>query len=390
MVCQAVLIIGLPFIKINGESALRFDVPSLKFHFFGLTLWMDELFLVLAAVIFLSLLFILVTMLFGRIWCGWVCPQTVIDRFTLFIERAKRGSLGRRLIAYPSLALISVFIAANLLWYVVSPYDFLPALLEEGPGDLLWGAWAVLSAVLFINFLFIRQTFCSTVCPYAKLQGTLFDDRTLAVAFDEGRSQECLDCMACVKACPAGIDIRRGPDAACIHCAECIDACAPIMARRDKKSLIGYFFGSPVTGGNSPRDNVVLVALVTILFLLLFLYLLTARSSLDVTVLPNHSFRPRVNERGVVVNSYIISIKNRGREDVELNITAEGQGEELKVTPERTFHVKAGAIEKRKVYVSFMAGSSSESLQSIDISVETQGEERMRVTEQANLLIPGK
>jgi cytochrome c oxidase accessory protein FixG len=389
MACQAVVIIGLPFLEINGESALRFDVPSLELHVFGLTLWIDELFIVLTAIIFLSLLVILITVLFGRIWCGWVCPQTVIDEFTSFVEKGGKRSAPGRLTSYTATLVMSIFIAANLIWYFVSPYDFVPDLFGGNLGNVVWGAWGILSLSLFLNFLFLRQTFCSTVCPYAKLQGTLFDEKTLIVSFDDRRSKECIDCGACIRSCPAGIDIRDGQDAACIHCAECIDTCAHIMARKDRKSLIGYFFGSPAGGANGLRYNVVLIGTVTALFFSLLLYLLVVRSPLDVTVLPNHAFPPRMSSKGDVVNSYIISIKNRGRHDEDLRITVEGIGEMIKVTPDRTVPVKAGTIERHHIYVSARGINGNDSLRHIQLSVETLGKERFRATDRASFVLPG-
>jgi cytochrome c oxidase accessory protein FixG len=389
MACQAVVIIGLPFLEINGESALRFDVPSLELHLFGLTLWIDELFIVLTAVIFLSLLVILITVLFGRIWCGWVCPQTVIGEFTSFVKKAGKRPLSGKLMSYTAALLISILVAANLIWYFVSPYDFIPDLFGGNLGNVVWGSWGVLSVILFLNFLFLRQTFCTTVCPYAKLQGTLFDDKTLVVSFDGRRFEECIDCRSCVRACPVGIDIRDGLDAACIHCAECIDTCARIMVRKKRKSLIGYFFGSHAGGMNGLRYNVVLIGTITAFFFLLLIYFLVVRSPLDLTVLPNHAFPPRISSSGDVVNSYIVSIKNRGRNDEEVRISVEGMGEMIRVTPDRAVPVKSGAIERHNIYVSARGIDGDESLRPIQISVETQGKERFRAKEEAGFVLPG-
>jgi cytochrome c oxidase accessory protein FixG len=389
MVCQAVVIIGLPFLEINGESALRFDVPSLELHLFGTTLWIDELFIVLTAIIFLTLLVILVTVLFGRIWCGWVCPQTVIGEFTSFVKKAGKRPLPGKLTSYTAALLISISVAANLVWYFVSPYDFFPRLFGGNLGKVVWGSWGILSVILFLNFLFIRQTFCTTVCPYAKLQGTLFDDKTLVVSFDDRRSGECIDCRACVSSCPVGIDIRDGPDAACIHCAECIDTCARIMVPKKRRSLIGYFFGSPAESVSGLRYNIVLIGTVTAFFFSLLIYLLAVRSPLDLTVLPNHAFPPRISGRGDVVNSYIVSIKNRGRHDEEVLITVEGIEGMIRVTPDRSVRVKAGTIERHHIYVSARGINGDEPLRPIQISVETQGRERFRAKDKAGFIIPG-
>ncbi|KPK03006.1 MAG: hypothetical protein AMK71_00165 [Nitrospira bacterium SG8_35_4] len=388
-ISQAVVIIGLPFITIRGESALRFDVPDLEFHFLGITLWMDEFFIVLIAVIFLSLMFIFITVVFGRVWCGWMCPQTVIADFTEFVERAGSKGIPAQFMAYGMTILISIMIAANLIWYFISPYEFIPRLIAGTLGNLLWGFWTVLTVVLALNFIFLRRTFCSTVCPYAKLQGTLFDDRTLLVAFDPRRSGECIECMACVKTCPVGIDIRDGTNAACIHCAECIDKCAKVMDPKKKKSLIGYFFGLPGSRGKTVRFSVVLTGAATAAFFAFFLYLLVARSPLDMTILPNYSFQPRTNAHGAVVNSYILSIRNRGSTHEELLVKAKAREGKVKIVPDQVLQVEAGTMKKTTVYVSLDEFSGKETVQDIAIVLESKTVKERSLSKMAHFIIPG-
>ncbi|MBI4844153.1 MAG: 4Fe-4S binding protein, partial [Nitrospirae bacterium] len=276
---EAVIILGIPFLRINGESALRFDIPSLRLHFFGLSLWMEEFFILLIAVIFLTFFFLLITLLFGRVWCGWLCPQTVISDLTRFTEKAT--GLAHKLGAYSAVFLISIIVAANLIWYFIDPYEFIPQVLEGSLGDVAWGFWLTLTGIIFLNFILLRQRFCATVCPYAKLQGVMYDDKTLVIAFDARRKQECMDCGACVKVCPVNIDIREGMSNACINCAECIDECGKMMGRREKKSLISYFFVTPGGGSKVLRRNAVMLGSVAALFLMFFAYLAFSRVALD-------------------------------------------------------------------------------------------------------------
>lgn len=385
---QAAVIMGLPFLEIRGESALRFDVPLLRLHFFGISLWMEEFFIVLVALIFLSLLVILITLLLGRVWCGWLCPQTVIADFTAFVERAKGKGPLSRLSAYAAVLAVSAVVAANLIWYFVSPYEFIPRLFQGALDNILWGFWTVLTGILFLNFILLRQKFCATVCPYAKLQSTLFDNKTLVVAFDPRRKEECIDCMACVKTCPVGIDIRKGLDMACIHCAECIDRCAGVMAPGRKKSLIGYFFGPPGEGGRIVRQNVVLTGMVTAAFFLFFLFLLSVRVPLDMTVLPNYSFQPKINSRGTVINSYIISVKNRGRTDAELRTVAKGIEGIISIVPDRVMNIEAGGMKKFTVYISVEGLENKTALQEIEIIIESVKKETVRAAGKANFIVP--
>ena len=245
---QALLFVGLPFLTVGGESALRFDVGTLTLHVFGAAVGVDELFVTLPALIFLTLLLLLVTVSFGRVWCGWSCPQTVLGDLTRLVQpwpgRVPRP--WRRAAGVALTALVSLLVGAATVWYFVPPGRFLADLAAGRLGPVAAGAWAVLSLVLFLDLTLVRGRFCATACPYARLQGVLYDAHTLTIAYDQRRDPDCVDCGACVRCCPTGIDIRDGAQMECIACAECVDACRPIMLKLKRKpDLVGYFFGEP-------------------------------------------------------------------------------------------------------------------------------------------------
>jgi len=384
---QAVLLLGIPFVSIGGESALRFDIPTLRLHVFGSILWMDEFFIVLIAIFFVTFLVIFVTQLFGRIWCGWLCPQTVIIDLTGFLDRAKGTSFSQKTAAYSLTLLVSIIVAADLIWYFISPYDFLPALINGTLGTVTGGSWAVLSAVIFLNYAFLRHTWCATACPYAKLQGALFDDRTMIIGFDTRRKRECMDCRACVRACPVNVDIRNGLNAACISCAECIDACTERMGKRKSESLISYFFGTPGSSGSLIRTNVIIFGSLTLLSLAFLLYLALSRNPLDVTVLPGREFRARITAQGEVINAYTLAVENRGRNDLSLSLKALRDGAQLRAAPEKIM-IRAGEYTRIPAYVfspgsagSFQAGRS-------ELILESDGPYNIRVNRQVNLSAP--
>jgi len=349
---QALIIIGLPFLTVGGESALRFDVPSLQLHFFGISLWMDEMFIVLIAVIFISMLFILVTLLFGRVWCGWSCPQTVLSDLTSFVVKLSFKSAAYKAAGYSAAALTSLFVSANLLWYFVSPYDFIPDLISGGMGRITLGSWLVLALIIFLNLMFLRQRFCATVCPYARIQSTLYDSRTLNIAFDERRRDDCIDCMACVRSCPVGVDLRKGLNVACMNCAECIDACAGVMEWRQKKSLFGYFFGTPGEGGKIVRQNAIMIGAVTAAFLIYFTYLALVRVPVDMIILPDHTFQPRISAEETVTNSYILAINNRERKGVIVNVKTDNELFRIKLLPPAPVYMSSGESLKVRMFVS--------------------------------------
>ncbi|MBI5676750.1 MAG: 4Fe-4S binding protein [Nitrospirae bacterium] len=383
---EAVIILGIPFLKINGESALRFDIPSLRLHFFGLTLWMEEFFILLIAVIFLTFFFLLITLLFGRIWCGWLCPQTVISDLTRFAEKAK--GLAYKLGAYSAVFLISVIVSANLIWYFIDPYEFIPQAMEGRLGDVTWGFWITLTGIIFLNFILLRQRFCATICPYAKLQGVMYDDKTLVIAFDTRRKEECMDCGACVKACPVNIDIREGMSNACINCAQCIDECADMMGHRERKSLISYFFGLPGGTGKILRRNAVMLGSVAAAFLVFFAYLLFSRVALDMVILPNYSFPPKITEDGRAVNSYILSLRNTGGKDIALKVDVNGISGSIAIIPEGDITVVAGELKKIPLYITVKDFNEKALKSNIFISVKSIKSDKLRVTRRANFIFP--
>jgi len=386
-IVQAVIIIGLPFLKINGESALRFDIPTLRLHFFGASIWMEEFFIVLVGIMFLTFFFIFITLMFGRVWCGWLCPQTVIIDLTRFRDKMRAKGFLYKAGAVLLVLLVSALVAANLIWYFVSPYEFIPQVMEGTLGNVTVGFWVVLTGIMFLNFLLLRQRFCATVCPYAKLQSVIFDNKTLVISFDPRRKEECMNCMACVRACPVGIDIREGLSSACISCAECVDTCVRMMQRREKKSLIGYFFGIPGGTGGLLRQNAVMLGSITAVCLVFFVYLLMMRIAVDMTVLPNYSFPPRVTADGNVINSYILSLKNRGRSDIKLSLEARPPVGSAEIVPGKVT-IGPGEMKKTPVYVAVRNSGKNDMLKDIEISIASGGPDKVRVTKRVHFMYP--
>jgi len=233
---QAVAILGLPFLRVGGESALRFDIPGLKLHIFGAVLWIDQFPLVLLGTLFALLFAAGATVLFGRVWCGYACPQTVIPELAAWgasVLPARWQAAGKTCLLLPLSAVASL----SLLWYFIPPAEAVNALFRS---KIVLSFFLAQGVVIFGMLAFAGTGFCRTVCPYSMLQNALFDRDTLTIAFDEYRKDECLRCDLCVHVCPVAIDIKRGLARECIACAECIDACLRMTEPIGIRPFIGY------------------------------------------------------------------------------------------------------------------------------------------------------
>ena len=350
---QALLFVGLPFLSVGGESALRFDVGTLTLHVFGAAVGVDELFVTLPALIFLTLLLLLVTVSFGRVWCGWSCPQTVLGDLTRLVQPwpGRVARPWRRAAGVALTALVSLLTGAATVWYFVPPGQFLADLAAGRLGPVAAGAWGVLSVVLFLDLTLVRGRFCATACPYARLQGVLYDAHTLTIAYDQRRDPDCVDCGACVRCCPTGIDIRDGLQMECIACAECVDACRPIMLKLKRKpDLVGYFFGEPGRARRLVRPATVGLLLATLLSLgaTVAAARAVAGTALDLTVVPDSGFAPRRTPDGRALIAYVVSLENRSDSAVTVRLTLAAPGLEVSLRPPE---LGLGAGEHRRLRV---------------------------------------
>ncbi len=277
----ALLLIGvyllLPWVPINGHPAVFLDVLNGRFHLFGLSFAAQDLWMAFFGITGLGFSLFFVTALFGRIWCGWACPQTVfLEHVYRRVERWIEGDAVKRrkldaqdwdtekLVKRVSKHAIFVFISLGITHLFLAYFISIPELYQwmtHSPGEH-WGAFVfvfVAGAILYFNFSWFREQLCLVICPYGRLQSALTDDDSVVIGYDDKRGEprgpakrglpteasaqvgDCIDCYRCVQVCPTGIDIRQGLQMECIGCANCIDACDTIMRKLGRpEGLVRY------------------------------------------------------------------------------------------------------------------------------------------------------
>lgn len=258
-----VVLFGAPWITVSGHPLAQLDLPGRRVFLFGSVFTPSDTIFLALLLFFLAFALFFFTAVFGRVWCGYACPQTVfleswIRPIEIWIEgdrtqRKRRDgqamSLDR---VWRKLAKWSVFaaVAFMLAMAIMSLFAGARPLWTGQASATTYGLVAVLTAVWYADFMWFREQFCIYLCPYARFQSALTDSETLLVSYDEPRGDPrdskrgpeggCIDCKKCVVVCPQGIDIRDGFQLECIQCARCIDACESVMSKFEQPTLVRY------------------------------------------------------------------------------------------------------------------------------------------------------
>lgn len=351
------ILVANPFVKINGNQFMMFNVLERRFNIFSFPFWPQDFYLFVILMIIGVVFVILFTVVYGRIFCGWICPQTiflemVFRRIEYWID-GDRGAqirlqkqpwdaekIRKRVLKWVVFFIISFLIANVFLAYIIGS-DALFLMVEEGPIKQLSNFIALLifTSVFYFVFVWFREQVCIIACPYGRLQGVLLDNKSINVAYDfvrgekeKGRAKfnkqedraatgkgDCIDCKQCVHVCPTGIDIRNGTQLECVNCTACIDECDTIMesvglpkgliryASEDEiKKKAPFMFTARMKGYTA-----VLGILVSVLIGLLFL-----RNDVEATILrlPGQLFQ---HKGGMISNVYTYKIVNKTNDDFE-------------------------------------------------------------------------
>lgn len=366
-----VLFVGLPFVRIHGKPAILLDVVQRQFVLFGATFLATDgvLLMLLLLGIFVGVL--LVTALVGRAWCGWACPQTVYMEF-LFrpLERLfegpreaqlrldRQGANARRW-AKNAVYFVLAFLLANVFLSYFVGTEALRHWVLEAPSQH-WGGFTVVlvtTGLVFFDFAYFREQMCTVACPYARIQAVLLDPKSLVIGYDarrgeprsKGKAQsaghgDCIDCQACVVACPTGIDIRQGLQLECIACGQCVDACNSIMDRIKKpQGLIRYSSQVALESGKQAawlRPRVVIYALALFGLVGSVFWLGSGQKQAEITVLRGLGAPFSVNG-DEVINQLRLKVRNRSEAPSTFNVSVGGIAQARLVAPELPLTVPA-------------------------------------------------
>lgn len=331
-----IILFATPWMVIGDHPAILMDLPHRRLfafgHIFGPT---DTIFLVLIG-LFLAFLLFFVTSILGRVWCGFLCPQTVfLEEWVRRIEIAIEGERGQRFARdegpwtfdkawrkaakWSAFLVLAFVVGMTLTSYFVDAYK----LWSFEASGTAYGVVAFFTGLLYWDFAWFREQFCNYLCPYARFQGALTDEHSLAITYDTKRGEPrgkpgsahgaCIDCGKCVVVCPAGIDIRDGYQLECIACARCIDACESVMAKRQTlPSLVNYTTLATQEGKESrllrPRTGVYAALLLVIM--VAFGVLLRDHTTIDAAVSRAPGTHYAVDPDGSVRNTFMLRVTN--------------------------------------------------------------------------------
>jgi cytochrome c oxidase accessory protein FixG len=383
-----ILFVGVPWVEIGGEPLFLFDVVRRQFTFFGQTFLPKDTLLLALFLLGSFLSWFLLTATMGRAWCGWGCPQNVYLDFMFRpldrgMEQLSKRLFGRKLtdplpvvlqILRVSIYAVLCLVLANsfLAWFV--GWDALLAWMGSSPAEqpAAFGVVAVVTGAMMFDFLYFREQMCHLACPYGRIQSALLDPDTMIVAYDAARGEprgkprvgarqgDCLDCGACHRSCPMGIDIRDGLQMECVTCASCVDACARVMQRAERPpGLVRYSSQAELEGKPwrliRPRLFLYLAVICAVWGTLGFMLL--SRSSADVVVLRAQNVPYTRLDSSLISSRARVKIENRSDEPRSYSIEIPELPAGQLVAPTEPISIPPGGLENTTIFVELPASA---------------------------------
>ena len=370
-----ILFFTLPFVSVNGQPLFLFNVPAARFILFGKVFWPQDFFIFGLTMVTFIIFIILFTAAFGRLFCGWVCPQTIfMEMLFRKVEYLIEGDATqqrlfnnapwttrkvlRKTLKHVSFYLLALIIANTFLSYIIGVRE-LWKIMTEPVTEHIAGLFSLLvfSSVFYGVYAFFREQVCTVVCPYGRLQSVLLDKNSMIVAYDYRRGEprakfrkdaaagtgDCIDCFQCVKVCPTGIDIRNGLQMECVGCTACIDACNHMMEKVGRPlDLIRYASENGIMEKEPLRYTLRMKLYTGLLSMLVVILsaLLLSRKDVDATIMraPGMLFQERGTDS--VSNLYNIKVANKTMRQVPLQLRLENLAGQVDVVGGKVIPVK--------------------------------------------------
>jgi len=412
------LLIGLmfagPFIKINGNPLLLMDVVEGRFSILGQLFWPQDMVIFAVAMLIFITGIIIFTTAFGRLWCGWTCPQTVMMEMVFrqleyliegdAVEQKKLAAapwtarkLAKKVFKQTVFFALSFIVGNTLLAYLIG-VDQLYQIITDDPRRHVTGlAFMILFTLVFYAiFARFREQACTFICPYGRLQSTMLDENSLIVAYDYKRGEkrgrlvreqprearaaagqgDCVDCNQCVVVCPTGIDIRNGVQMECVHCTACIDACDAVMDKvGSPRGLIRYASLNSIEQGEPFRitPRMKLYAVVLAGLIALFLALLFTRPAVEAILLRAPGALFVQTDAGQIENLYTLKLVNKTMRDLPVELKLENVPGELRVMGDKNIVVPAGRLAQTSVIVGLEATNLTGATTRLRVGIYTGG-----------------
>ncbi len=399
-----------PYLRWGDRQAILFDIPNRKFHILEITIMPQDVWMLSLVLLFFAILLAVVTSIAGRVFCGYFCFQTIWTDVYTWIEDKLEGQphARRKLDNAPLVERIKKRLPKHVAWLVIAMLTGVSFAAWFTDAIDLWTgyltltapttAWIVLALFTGGTYLlagFMREQVCFWLCPYARIQGVMYDKETILPAYDYTRGEprgklkkgqavegqgDCIDCNQCVAVCPTGIDIRAGQQEGCITCALCIDACDAIMEKISKpKGLIRYASLDELEGQPTlklwRRPRVLVYVTILTIAAAGILYGLTHIGALAISVL--HERQPLYVQQsdGSIQNKYEIKILNKTEQAHQVQLTAEGPEHMVLDTPDQPLLARAGEVTRYTVFVRVPRGKLEAEHQPILFRVDSVGGE---------------
>lgn len=416
---------ALPWISIDGQQLVLFDLPARKFYVFGLVFWPQDFILLSGLLALAALSLFLFTALAGRVWCGYACPQTVWTEVFIWMERFAEGKANKRKKRDKAGWNIDKVLRKTLkhtLWLLFALWTgftfvgyFTPiAELSDKAVTFKVSGWESFW-VLFYSFATwgnagkLREQVCKYMCPYARFQSAMFDRDTLIVSYDQERGEprgsrrrslphstlaeqslgDCIDCTLCVQVCPTGIDIRKGLQYECIGCAACIDVCDEVMERMDyPKGLVSYTTQNTMEGKSSRviRPRIVMYTSVLFLLAVFWFWGVVNRPALILDVMRDRNSLYRETTEGDIENSYLLRVMNRTGVRQTFRFSVDGLNE-AKIIGLQTLQLDSGGIGSMPITVS-VPQESIKARNHIEFMIAVPGDPSLTVSTESRFLGP--